>query len=140
MMNPAPQPAPVLRAGGALGAQRTLFTSLRLIAAVHFFARHLEAAKGQRFALGTNKEVSLLVVNESVGRKHAAFLRLDRLRNGQVSSNASVLALLDRVAVKVAAISQEQQFLDAQSFLSLFAHVRQLAQIVTVVGYFVSGD
>src|SRR5437773_2923006 len=139
-MNPAPQPAWVLLAGGALGAQRTLATSVRAIDAELLVARRLEPAKGQLFTLRTNIEVSQLVVNEPVGGKYSVLLRLGRLRNGQVGNNASILALLDRVALKVAAISQENHFLDAQGFLSLFAHVRQLAQIVTLVGYFVSGD
>src|SRR2546426_6125326 len=81
-MNPAPQPAWVLLAGGALGAQRTLATSVRAIDTELLVARPLAPAKGQLFTLRTNIEVSQLVVNEPVGGKYSVLLRLGRLRNG----------------------------------------------------------
>src|SRR5437762_6755501 len=108
-MNPAPQPAWVLLAGGALGAQRTLATGVRAIDAELLVARRLEPAKGQLFTLRTNIEVSQLAVNEPAGGKYSVLLRLAGLRNGQGGNNASILALLDRVALKVAAISRSEE-------------------------------
>src|ERR1700730_5082076 len=139
-MKPALQAPPVPFAGGALGAQRPAATSICAIEPVLLLTRRGPAAKGQLFALRTNIKVALLVVTEPLGGKHSVLGHRARRRYRQVSSNAGVFAFLDGVAIKVTAIGQDSHFLNAQRFLALLGHVRQLVLIVTVVGYFVGRD
>src|SRR6266480_3701064 len=139
-MNPALQAPPVPFAGGALGAQRTAATSICAIDPVLLLTRRCPAAKGQLCALRTNIKVALLVVTELRGGKHSVLAHRARRRYRQVSSNAGIFAFLDGVAIKVTAIGQDSHLLDAQRLLALLGHLRQLALIVTVVGYFVGRD